>query len=85
MDTIKIEGVKKEIDLDIVFEAISDGQLETEYDARGLYVEPVADNGNLSDKVATLELLREAADLFRASNKPNRGLAIDNLIEELYL
>lgn len=74
--------VNVDVDLDEVFSEITDDQMLAQMEERGLQTKN--DDFDL-DKVATLDLLREAADLFRAANKPNRGLAIDNLIEELYL
>lgn len=69
-------------DLSDVFAEIEDKTLIMEMEERGLRC---GNDEYELDKAATLDLLREAADLFRAANKLNRGLAIDNLIEELYL
>jgi len=74
--------VTAEIDLDDVWEQLDDEDLISEMNERGIFPKP--EEFDL-DKVEALDTLRQAADLFRAANRPNMGLAIDNLIESLQL
>lgn len=75
--------VNVDIDLDEVFSEIEDDKLTQEMIDRGLETPRIEDE--MFDKVATLELLREASDMFRKNDKINLAVGIDQLIEDLYL
>jgi len=74
--------VNAEVDIDEVWSEITDEDLLEEAAFRKILPQP--EEFDL-DKVEALDTLRQAADLFRANDKPNLGLSIDNLIESLKL
>lgn len=88
MTVILHDGKEYDLPIDAIMDALTDDDIESEADHRGLTPEPEIEYeteyvDRIDDAVAARDLLVEVSDFLRKSDKINLAQGIDILLREL--